>query len=149
MKKRQTVLEISRRAFLNNISNIKKVVGDEVKIMPVVKANCYGTYLNKDISLMSNFDIVAVAIVDEAVELRINGYKNDIFVLNQPCVEDIDDIVNNNIIVGVSSFEFIEEILKRNVNVRVHIELETGMGRCGISYNELDSFLKLLQADNV
>ena len=149
MKNRQTVLEVSRQAFLKNIDVIREKVGQEVEIMPVVKASAYGTYLNKDISLMNKFNIVAVALVDEALELRKIGYKKDILVLNQPCIEEIEDIVSNNINVGVSSFEFVKEILKRNVKIKIHIELETGMGRCGVDYNDLDEFLNLINSDKI
>ena len=36
--------------------------------MPVIKAAAYGTYINKCIDVINEFDIVAVAVVDEAVE---------------------------------------------------------------------------------
>lgn len=146
---RNTVLEISRKAFLNNYESIRKYVGKEVAIMPVVKANGYGTYLNKDSELMNRFDIVAVAIVDEAVKLREYGYNNDILVLNQPYIDEIDSIVDNNIIIGISSDEFLEEVIKKNVNLRVHIELETGMGRTGVLKEKLDSFLEKLNCSNI
>ena len=52
---RRTCLEVSRKLFRENVKNIKeKVHGAE--IMPVVKANAYGTYLNKDIKLMNEFE---------------------------------------------------------------------------------------------
>lgn len=71
---RRTCLEVSREAFRKNVSEIRKLVND-TEIMPVVKANAYGTYLNKDISLMNEFNMVAVAIVDEAIQLRKMGYE--------------------------------------------------------------------------
>lgn len=113
--------------------------------MPVVKANAYGTYLNKDIELMNKFEMVAVAIVPEAVELRKNGYTKDIFVLNQPYAEEIDAIVENDLIVGISSVEFLKEVIKTKKQIRCHIELETGMGRCGVLQQDLDKFLTLLK----
>ena len=138
MYKRQTVLEIDKNAFLDNI---EKYIGKNVKIMPVIKANAYGTYINKDIDLIKKFDIVAVAIVQEAIELRKVGYKNDIFILNQPYKEDIDEIIKNNVTVGVSSIEFIDELAKQKNKIKVHLEIETGMGRTGININELDKFI--------
>lgn len=146
---RKTCLEISKGAFLNNVSIIKEKVGNDVVIMPVVKANAYGTYLNKDIDLMNNFDMVAVAIVDEAIQLRKLGYEKDIFVLNQPYVEELDDIISNNIVVGVSSTEFLEKIKNYGVEVHIHIELETGMGRTGVPVNKLDEFIFGIKNSNV
>lgn len=145
---RKTCLEISKEAFRNNIKEIRKIVGDTV-IMPVVKANAYGTYLNKDIDLMNEFDMVAVAIVDEAIQLRKLGYEKDIFVLNQPYIEEIEDIIKYDIIIGVSSIDFLKELNSFSSDVRVHIELETGMGRTGVLKEKLDDFIEQVKKSNV
>ena len=134
---RQSVMEVSKTNFIYNIEQIKKYVGN-IKVMPVIKANGYGTYINKCLELIENFDIVAVACVNEGIELREIGYKGDIFVLNQPYLEDIENIVNYNIVVGVADINFIKEIGKRKDKFRVHLELETGMGRTGVYYDDLD-----------
>ena len=131
---------------MRNVKTIEAYIGNRAFIVPVIKANAYGTYLNRDISLMNNFDMVAVAVVKEAVELRNNGYKKDILVLNQPYVDDIDDILDNDIVIGVCSKEFLEEIEQYNKLVRVHIELETGMGRTGVLKEELTIFLDMISA---
>ena len=145
---RRTCLEVSRKLFRENVKNIKeKVPGAE--IMPVVKANAYGTYLNKDIELMNEFNMVAVAIVIEAIQLRELGYKKDIFVLNQPYMQEIEDIISNDIVVGVSSIPFLKEINKVNKKIRVHVELETGMGRTGVKEELLEEFIKELKLSNV
>lgn len=146
---RNTVLEVSRKAFLNNYKTVLEHVGKNVLVMPVIKANCYGTYLNKDNILMNNFSIVAVSLVDEALQLRCDGYKNDIFVLNQPYINEIETIIDNNIIIGVSSSDFLEEIVSLNRNIRIHIEVETGMGRTGVSLNDLEYFLNKLSNTNI
>lgn len=140
---RQTVLEIDTKAFKNNIKSIMKLT--DKKIIPVIKANAYGTHLNKKINLIKDFDIVAVALVSEAIELRINGFKKDILVLNQPHSEDIDNIIMYNITVGVCDYNFIEELGKSNNFIKIHLEIETGMGRTGISINEVDEYIKLLK----
>ena len=73
---RPTVLEISLENFLYNVKQIQSYVGDSICVMPVVKANAYGTYLNYNAELMNSFSIVAVAISDEGKELREHGYNN-------------------------------------------------------------------------
>lgn len=144
----KTVLEVSKRAFIKNYEEVVNKVGRDVKVMPVVKANAYGTYLNKDSILMNKFDIVAVAVVDEAINLRKYGYKNDIFVLNQPYISEIDEIIENDITVGVSSIEFLKEVKRLGKKMRVHIELETGMGRTGVLEKELACFIDEISCDN-
>lgn len=142
---RKTCLEIDRNNFIENVKSIKNLVGDK-QIMPVVKANGYGTYINRDLDLMNSFDVVAVAIVDEAIFLRKIGYKKDIFVLNQPYNEEIQLIKEYNIVAGVSSANFVKKL---DSLVRIHIELETGMGRTGVKANDLEKFIEEVKNSGV
>lgn len=141
---RPTVMEINLNNFKHNISEIRKLTKD-AKLMPVIKANGYGTYINKRLEIIKEFDIVAVAIVDEAVSLRDLGYTGEIFVLNQPANFEIENIVKYNITVGVSSIEFIKKV---NKPVKVHIEVETGMGRTGVSLKDLENFIAEIKANS-
>ncbi len=97
---RPTVMKVDANAFNYNVKQIQDFIGDEKKIMPVIKANGYGTYINKQKDVIEQFDIVAVATVDEAVEMRENGCQKEIFVLNQPYIDEIDKIIENDIVVG-------------------------------------------------
>lgn len=145
MNERQSILEISTSAFKHNIEEIKKIIGPNKDIMYVMKANSYGTYLNKNISLIKDFKIIATAIVKEAVELRKLGFENEIFVLNQPYLEDIDNVVKYNVTIGIASLSFLEQLSKLKSNFTIHLELETGMGRTGFNIADLDNVLKFLQ----
>ena len=74
--------------------------------------------------------------------------------LNQPLVEDIDNILEHNITVGVCYSEFIKKLNEkaklRGVKAKIHIEIESGMGRTGIQEKELDSFInKIKKMDNI
>ena len=145
---RPTVLEVNLDNFKYNIEQIKKFLKPETLVMPVIKADGYGTYINKRLDIINNFDIVAVAIVDEGVELRKIGYKKDIFILNQPCITEIDKIIENDLSVGLCSNEFLEEAKKKNSKLRVHIEIETGMGRTGVDLENLDSFIEKIKENS-
>jgi alanine racemase len=149
MENRQSFLEIDTNAFKYNVKQIKKYVSGK-DIMPVIKANGYGTYINKNLELIKCFNIVAVAMVSEAIELRKLGFENEIFVLNQPYVEDIPSIIKYNVTVGVASLEFINSLGKEASKVNIHLELETGMGRTGIYLKDLDEFIKCVkQYENI
>ncbi len=137
---RQTYMEINKSNFKYNIEQIRKYVPD-MEIMPVIKANGYGTYINRCLELIKDFNYVAVACVCEGIELRKIGYTGNIFVLNQPYIEDIDNIIKFNLIVGVSDINFVRALAREGVNVKVHIELETGMGRTGVLERFLDIFI--------
>ena len=137
---RPTIMEVDIQKFNMNIDKIQKYVGNKT-LMPVIKANAYGTYINKNIEVINKFDIVAVAIVDEAIELRKLGYKKEIFILNQPYIEEIETIIKYDITIGISDNLFLEEILKVNEKIKVHLEIETGMNRTGIKIEDLKDFI--------
>lgn len=148
-------MEVDLNAFEHNVSEIKKYINEHTvnaekpKIMPVVKANGYGTHINFKSDFLNQFDIVAVALANEGAVLRENGYKNEIFVLNQPCESEIDTLLDNNITIGVSDEGFVEllgqAVEKSNKNVKVHIEIDTGMGRTGIKPENIIDFISKIK----
>lgn len=142
---RPTVLEINLNNFEHNVKQIKEYVGNNVNIMPVIKAGAYGTYINKCIEIINKFDIVAVALVDEAIELRRLGYKNEIFVLNQPYKDEIEKIVTNDVTIGISSDSFLKELGESGKKVKVHIEIGTGMGRTGINPSRVEEYINTIK----
>lgn len=144
---RPVCLEINLNNFEYNIKQIKKYVGNSVEIMPVIKANGYGTHINKKLTILNKFNIVAVATVDEGVWIRNLGYEKDIFVLNQPFESEIEKIIRYNIVVGISSSEFAKMLAETKKNIKVHVEIETGMGRTGIHPDKIESYLRNLSSN--
>lgn len=144
---RPTIMEIDLENFKYNINQIKNIVGNNVEIMPVIKANGYGTWINRCLEIINEFNIVAVATVDEGVYLRNIGYEKEIFVLNQPYLSEIDKIIKYNITIGLSSSSFLEELGKRNNKVNVHIEIGTGMGRTGVHPYKIEEYLKKIPSN--
>ena len=145
---RPTFLEIDLNNFKYNVQKIKELVGPNVEIMPVIKASGYGTYINRRLDIINMFNIVAVATVDEAVELRKLGFLNEIFVLNQAYSSEIEKIIDYDITVGISSYDFAEHLKAVGKDVKVHIEIGTGMGRTGVHPYRLEKYLKNL-GDNI
>ncbi|MBR3280775.1 MAG: alanine racemase [Clostridia bacterium] len=145
---RPTCMEISIYNFIYNINEIKKYVGDGINIMPVIKANAYGTYMNTQLDVLNVFDIVAVATVDEGVYLREIGYQKEIFILNQPYLTEIQKIIDYNLVPGVSSEDFAKALGDTNKEVKVHVEFGTGMGRTGINPQRAEEYINSL-AENI
>lgn len=142
---RPTVMEINIDNFKYNLEQIKSKLSPETTIMPIMKANAYGTYINTKLEVLNEFEIIGVATVDEGVQIRKLGYKKDIFILNQPAISEINKIIENNLVIGLSSYEFLEETQKQNKNLRVHLEIETGMGRTGIEPKKIQNFIVQVQ----
>lgn len=86
-------LEIDRKAIQENIREIQEKIGDK-KIMPVIKANGYGTGAEAILPILEEEKIeqIAVATVSEAIHLRRAGWKKEILLLNQLWKEDQEDI---------------------------------------------------------
>ena len=131
-----TKLEVDLKKINHNIKEIKKYTKKEV--IPVIKANGYGTGICNVKEFINKYKIVAVANTYEGITLRNNKYKGDILILNQPSIDDINNIIKYDLVVGISSIEFIKKIKNK---IRVHLEIETGMNRTGIRFNDLDVFI--------
>ena len=142
---RPTIMEINIDNFKYNLRQIKSKLKPETTIMPIMKANAYGTYINTRLDVINDFGIIGLATVDEGVNLRKVGYKKEIFILNQPAISEIKKIIENNLIIGLSSNEFLDEVQKQNLKLRVHLEIETGMGRTGIVLEQIQSFIEQVQ----
>lgn len=140
-------MEINLNNFEHNMSCIRERIGENVAIMPVIKANAYGTYLNKRLDILNEFEIVAVANVDEGIVIRNLGYQKQIFVLNQPFDTEIDKIIEYDIIVGISSYDFADQLGKTNKPIKVHLEIGTGMGRTGVHPYRINKYIEHLPSN--
>ena len=144
---RPIYMEISLKNFHHNMASIREKIGPDVAIMPVIKANAYGTYLNTRLDILNQFDIVAVATVDEGVFIRNLGYRRQIFVLNQPYADEIEKIIAYNIIVGISSYDFAKKLGETSEPIKVHLEIGTGMGRTGVHPYRIDKYIEQLPSN--
>ena len=144
-----TVMEVNLNNFLYNIELIKKFTNNKI-IIPVIKANAYGTHINERIDILNKFDIVSVARVSEAIQIRDIGYKKEILILNQPYISEIDDIIKYNLTIGLSNYEFLCELSKRKEKTVIHLEIETGMNRTGVKLSDIETFIdKIKNSKNV
>lgn len=141
---RPVYLEINLNDFEFNIKQIQNYVGKNIELMPVIKANGYGTYINRKLEILNKFNIVAVATVDEGVYLRNLGYEKEIFVLNQPFESEIGKIIRYNIVIGISSYDFANKLAETGRDISVHVEIGTGMGRTGVHPYKIEKYLKSL-----
>lgn len=153
---RESFLEVDLNAINYNIKEIKKMVGKDVEIMPVIKSDAYGLGAKElqEIINNNNINIVAVAILDEANQLKQYGYKQDIFILNEQSEEELEQIIENEYIVGVSRIEIAKKLneyaILKNKKSRVHIRIDTGMNRTGIHKENVATFInEIKKLENV
>lgn len=135
---RSTQLIVNLKSIQHNIEEIKKYLGSNVKIMPIVKSYAYGTHLNECSDILNEFDYVGVAYLDEAIQLRNNGYKKNILILYPLSKEEFKISKQYDFILNGSN---IFEIIDDESIVKIHTEIETGMGRTGIQLKNLDKYI--------
>ena len=146
---RATELRISLSAIEENFRKIAEIVGPWVKCMAVVKADAYGHGLVPVARRLekAGADMFAVAILEEAVQLRDAGVETPILVLGGVNPEDMREAVERNVSMAVYSedaLNALEEAAQALGTVAdAHLKIDTGMSRLGVRGNKaLKSLLK-------
>ena len=149
--------EIDLDAVAYNIKNIRKKVKKETMIMGVVKADAYGhgaVEVSK-VLLYNGADWLGVAMIDEAVQLRKNNIMVPILILGYTPEAEIEDVVRYDIIQTVFSYEMAKMVsdaaVKLAKTAKIHIKVDTGMGRIGFIPEENigDEVLKISKLPNI
>jgi alanine racemase len=136
-------VEIRLDHIVHNVQAIKKWIGQNVRLLAVVKANGYGhgSIAASWACLEGGADILGVGSPQEGIELREGGIRSDILVLGG-CFDDQTDLVaQHGLIQCVQNREILNSLenagKQYNKNIRVHIKVDTGMGRLGIYPEEV------------
>ncbi|MHA4845150.1 bifunctional UDP-N-acetylmuramoyl-tripeptide:D-alanyl-D-alanine ligase/alanine racemase [Flavitalea antarctica] len=144
-KVHQTVLEIDLNAIVHNLNEYKNLLSPGTKIMAMVKAFSYGSgsFEIANVLQFHNVDYLAVAYADEGVALRKGGIMLPIMVMNTDAAA-FDVLIEYNLEPDLYSLEiyrlFEEFVESRGLkNIPVHLELETGMNRLGMSLDDIVS----------
>lgn len=141
--------EVDLDIIRENFRQIKKLTKDK-KIIAVIKADAYG-HGAVDVApvfLEEGADKLAVAVITEALELRNAGINADIMILGYTPLTFSEKIITEGIEQTVYSLEYARglsrEALKLNTKAKVHIAVDTGMGRIGFQpEKEFNDMLKV------
>lgn len=148
---RPTFAEIDLSSLEFNYRQIKKRVPVGVKLLAVVKADAYGHGAIPVSRKLERLGVtyLGVAISDEGVELRQGGVKAPILILGGTYKEDVDQVLRYDLTPVVFQKESLKLLMKSaerwQKKVRVHIKVDTGMGRLGVPLNLWPAFLKELK----
>jgi alanine racemase len=135
-------VEVDLGHFTANWEELKKLVGKNVKIMQVVKADAYGhgAIEISNAALKNGASFLGVANADEGVQLRVSGITAPIMILSPATGSEIDQIIKYNLTPSVSDLGFAKELQNKTgsagIIAPVHVEIDTGMGRGGILPSE-------------
>src|SRR4030066_1515982 len=145
---RPTVGEVDLGALAFNFRQIQKRIPEGVKLLAVVKADAYG-HGAIPVSLRLEklgVEYLGVAIPEEGVELRKGGVKTPILVLGGIFGEEVEQIFRfrlTPVIFKKDSLKVLSrEAERRRRKVKVHLKVDTGMGRLGVPLSLWPNFLK-------
>lgn len=146
---RPTWIEISRSALVNNVKQLRTLLTPPCLLMGVVKANAYGhgAVATSQIMVEAGVDRLAVATLDEALELRAGGLTVPILVLGYTPGELALKAVEHEITLAVVDLNTAAEIAGAAQALgkiaRVHLKVNSGMNRLGVP---ADGVVPLLEA---
>ena len=136
-----------------NLERVRELLSDEVRILLVVKADAYGHGAVRVARLASECGVhmFGVATLDEGKELREAGIAEPILILSPILKDEMPYAVDYDLAISVSSYTQASVVSKtalgKGTKGRVHVEVDTGMGRAGVlfdrAFDEITAMNKL------
>lgn len=152
LKSHKTLVEFDLTNLKENLSVFKNSLNPGVKLLAMVKAQSYGSGVEKMASFLSNqgIDYFGVAYADEGVELRNEGITAPILVMNAE-EEGFENCIQHHLEPAIFSFRQLENFIKELIisgvsNFPVHIKIDTGMKRLGFELDQLQQLADILKS---
>ncbi len=143
-------LQIDRKALRQNARAIMEYVGTPV--IGVIKADGYGMSVLEAARAWqeSGVNMLAVSRAGDAFTLRQDGFCGDILMLS-PVVEinTLQAMADADVILPVTSQWIASFYSKASIPVRVHIAVDTGMGRFGIRWSDFPLLEHIYRTKNL
>jgi alanine racemase len=134
---RRCWLDVDLGAISENTRSFRRLVGPSTSVIAVVKADGYGLGATavSQAALAGGAARLAVANVQEAIELRQNGIASPIHVLGPLFRKEVEAVVEYDLIPSLydeySFHQLSKAAVRHGKNVTVHIKIDSGMGRHG------------------
>ena len=141
----------------NNIVEIKKCLSPQTKLCIAVKADSYGhnAILTSKLAEEAGVEFLAVATVDEGIELRNAGIKCNILLLSICIPEEYESLFKYEITPLIFDLENIKKLsdaadkyLTNNAKFKVQLAVDTGMGRIGCYPDEAGEQAQVINNSN-
>ena len=145
---RLTWAEIDLGAMAHNVRELRKRIGPEVRILGVVKDDGYGhgAVPVARTALEAGVGYLGVSGPDEGRELREAGLKAPILIFGAGRPEEAGEIVEHNLTATLCTDEFAASLARsgreRGQKAKVHLKVDTGMGRIGVHFEEAADFVR-------
>jgi alanine racemase len=146
---RPTWVEIDLDAIANNVRLLVQMAAP-AKIMAVLKADAYGHGMVKvaRTALNNGTSWVGVATLGEAITLRRAGIETPILVMSYMPAWQAHDAIAQNISATIFTKEIAQAFIRAasdlNLTARVHVKVDSGMGRLGLLPEDVLPFLQAI-----
>ncbi|RXG65466.1 alanine racemase, partial [Candidatus Atribacteria bacterium 1244-E10-H5-B2] len=146
----RTWLEIKKSSIKNNVKNIKAKIPGNKLFLGVVKGNGWGcgTVPYANCLIEAGIDWLGVTNIEDALLLRVGKINLSILLLCEIPSGRIKEALKNKLRLTVCTEEFAEQLsdeaVKLGLKANVHIKINTGLNRIGVSPNMVLSFLKYI-----
>lgn len=140
-------IEVDLQSIVRNLEQIRGIVGASAKIMAVVKADAYGHgAVETSRALCSaGTDHLAVTTLEEALELREAGIDTPTLVFSPILPDQIGAAVGCDLDITVCAADTLaaisETAARSGRTARIHVKIDTGMGRLGLTPSECPDFI--------
>lgn len=139
MESRRAWAEIDLDAFRQNVATVRSVIGPNVGLLAVVKADAYGhgaVAVARE-ALAAGAAMLGVGDVGEALELRAAGVAGPVLLLGVVLPGEEAAAVQNDLRVTVHSADDLARVIaaarEAGRRVKIHIKVDTGMHRLGLT----------------
>ncbi|MEW6095821.1 MAG: alanine racemase [bacterium] len=141
-------VEINLANITHNIGQIHRLVGENVEIMPIVKANAYGHGAVEvaKTAINAGANKLGVTSLSEGIELRSAGIYTPILILSPLDIDQTKKAIDNQLTLAISSIADIKELINLNQPIKIHLKIDTGMGRLGIQCGEISKLIDILRS---
>lgn len=149
---RPTMMEVDLGNLKQNYRAIRKMAGPSCQVFGVVKGDAYGMGMIPVTRALieAGCQRFAVASPDEAIALREEGIADPVLILGPSPEEAAPELVRLDITSTVTDLSFARELNRaasaRGTVARIHLKIDTGMGRIGFLPEELEMVLDELAA---
>ena len=144
-----TWVELNREAYNFNMQSFKNTVGDDCKIMAIIKSNAYGHGLYESAILAQEskcVDMLGVYALNDAKYLYDKGVNIPIFIMGYVLSDDFMDIVKHDFSVCISSFDQLKKVkdVIGDNKIKIHLKFDSGLRRLGFYPSELKDLMTFL-----
>ena len=147
---RPTYAAVDLERFVSNVDVIARSLPHGARLVTVLKADGYGhgaVALAKQLTA-ERVAMIAVSLIEEALELRRAGIALPILVLGPLAPEQIPIALDHELTIGVIGPEELETLcaVAHDRDVPIHLKLDSGMGRMGVTGGELPRVIAMIRA---